>query len=61
MAAPVAAIAGVSALAAYVNGKYHITQDLRAERKKKRAGEWYDGLGMFTFFVSIYNSKFSLL
>ncbi|KAF2800362.1 acetyl-CoA synthetase-like protein [Melanomma pulvis-pyrius CBS 109.77] len=44
MAAPVAAIAGVSALAAYVDGKYHITQDLRAKRKKKRAVEWYAAL-----------------
>ncbi|KAF2715140.1 acetyl-CoA synthetase-like protein [Pleomassaria siparia CBS 279.74] len=37
----VAAVAGVSAIAAYVNAKYHIAQDLRAKRRRSKAVEWY--------------------
>jgi hypothetical protein len=46
MAAPVAAaVAGVTAIGAYLNGKYHIAQDLRAKRRRKQAMDYYAGLG----------------
>jgi len=42
-----ASVAAISGLAAYVNGKYHIGQDLRALRFKKRAAGYYEELGMY--------------
>lgn len=44
-----AAAAGIASLAAYLNGKYQIAQDLRVRRRKKRAVKWYADLGMYTF------------
>jgi hypothetical protein len=45
--ATVAALAGVSSLAAYLNAKYHIAQDLRVYRRRKRALQYYAELSMF--------------
>ena len=45
--AAAASVAAISGLAAYVNGKYHIGQDLRALRFKKRAAAYYEELGMY--------------
>ncbi|CAN9404520.1 unnamed protein product [Alternaria alternata] len=45
--AAAASVAAISGLAAYVNGKYHIGQDLRALRFKKRAAGYYEELGMY--------------
>ncbi|CAN9201125.1 unnamed protein product [Alternaria alternata] len=42
--AAAASVAAISGLAAYVNGKYHIGQDLRALRFKKRAAGYYEEL-----------------
>ncbi|PSN71610.1 long-chain fatty acid transport protein 1 [Corynespora cassiicola Philippines] len=39
-----ASLAGISALGAYLDGKYHIGQDLRIKRRKKQAVKWYAGL-----------------
>ena len=41
------ALAGVTAIGAYLNGKYHIAQDLRAKRRRKQAVDYYAGLGTF--------------
>ncbi|KAF1998842.1 acetyl-CoA synthetase-like protein [Amniculicola lignicola CBS 123094] len=43
-AASAAAVAGMSALAAYVNAKYHINQDLKVIRRRKQAVKWYEEL-----------------
>jgi hypothetical protein len=40
-----AAIAGLAGLAAYLNGKYHIAQDLKTRKKKKQAVKYYAELG----------------
>ena len=48
-AATAASLAAISGLAAYVNGKYHISQDLRALRFKSKAGSHYEQLGMYLF------------
>ena len=48
MAAPAAAaLAGVAALGAYINAKYHVAQDVRALRKKRVAMKWYAELGVW--------------
>jgi len=39
-------LAGLTSLAAYLNGKYHIAQDLKVKRKKKQAVKFYADLGM---------------
>jgi hypothetical protein len=41
------ALAGVTAIGTYLNGKYHIAQDLRAKRRRKQAVDHYAGLGTF--------------
>ncbi|KAF2474302.1 acetyl-CoA synthetase-like protein [Lindgomyces ingoldianus] len=38
------AVAGMSALGAYLNAKYHIGQDLRARKRKQEAMNWYQNL-----------------
>jgi hypothetical protein len=48
MAATVASVAAVSGVAAYLNGRYHITQDLRGLKFKAQAARYYAGLGMLT-------------
>jgi hypothetical protein len=45
--AAAASVAAISGLAAYVNGRYHIAQDLRALRFKKRAARYYEELGTY--------------
>lgn len=47
-AATAASVAALSGLAAYINGKYHIAQDLRMLRFKKKAGKYYADLGMYS-------------
>jgi hypothetical protein len=47
--AAAASVAAISGLAAYVNGRYHIAQDLRALRFKKRAARYYEELGTYDF------------
>ena len=44
--AAAASVAAISGLAAYVNAKYHIAQDLRGLRFKKNAASYYEQLGM---------------
>ena len=47
MAAVTAAtVAGASALATYLNGKYHITQDLKIINRIRLAKKYYASLGM---------------
>jgi hypothetical protein len=41
------ALAGLTAIGAYLNGKYHIVQDLKAKRRRKQAGNYYAKLGTF--------------
>jgi hypothetical protein len=41
------ALTGVTAIGAYLNGKYHIAQDLKAKRRRKQAVDYYAGLGTF--------------
>lgn len=47
--AAAASIAAISGLAAYLNGKYHIAQDLGVLEFKKQAEKYYAELGMFLF------------
>ena len=60
-----ASVAAISGLAAYLNGKYHIAQDLRALRFKKAAAKHYAELGMllipFTFGYSANPSMYKHL
>lgn len=44
-AAAAASLAGVSALAAYLDAKYHIGQDLRIKRRVGQAAKYYEDLG----------------
>lgn len=44
--AAAASVAAISGLAAYLNGKYHIGQDLRLLRFRSKAGKYYADLGM---------------
>jgi hypothetical protein len=47
MAATTAAsVAAVTGLAAYLNGKYHLAQDIKALRFKRNANKYYAELGM---------------
>lgn len=48
MAATAASMAAVSGVAAYLNGRYHITQDLRGLKFKAQAARYYAGLGTLT-------------
>jgi acyl-CoA synthetase (AMP-forming)/AMP-acid ligase II len=51
-------LAAISGLAAYINGKYHVAQDLKVLGFKRRAGRYYAGLGMSTPLVPIINRCF---
>lgn len=46
VAATAASVAAISSLAAYINAKYHIGQDLRMLKFKKKAEKHYAELGM---------------
>jgi hypothetical protein len=48
MAATAASVAAVSGLAAYLNGKYHLGQDIKALRFRRNASKYYEELGTFT-------------
>ena len=43
-----ASVAGVSGLAAYLNAKYHLGQDIKALRFRRKANKYYEGLGTYT-------------
>lgn len=66
-AAAAASLAGVSALTAYINAKYHVGQDLGSLYHARQAGKYYAGLGMLILFLFDYiwyiasgrNPKFS--
>lgn len=44
-----ASIAAASGVAAYLNGKYHVAQDIRGLRFKRKAGKYYEELGKSYF------------
>jgi hypothetical protein len=46
-AATAASVAAISSLAAYINAKYHIGQDVRMLRFKKKAERHYAELGTY--------------
>lgn len=50
--AAAASLAAIGGLAAYLNAKYHIKQDLRLLRLKRAAGKHYAELGMCLLFFS---------
>lgn len=52
-------VAAATGLAAYVNGKYHIAQDLRVLNLKRQAAKHYEQLGMFIVFA--FANHFSIL
>lgn len=54
VAATAASVAAISSLAAYVNAKYHIAQDLRVLRFKKSAESHYAELGMCGDVIDIH-------
>jgi hypothetical protein len=41
----VASVAAISGLAAYLNGKYHLKQDIKTLRFRKQAANYYEELG----------------
>ena len=43
-----ASVAAVSGLAAYLNGKYHLGQDIKALRFRRKANKYYEELGTYT-------------
>jgi hypothetical protein len=46
MAATAAAsVAAATGLAAYLNGKYHLAQDIRALKFRRNAAKYYEELG----------------
>ena len=53
-AATAASVAAISSLAAYLNAKYHIGQDLRMIRFKKGAERHYAELGTYTKSIQEY-------
>lgn len=54
-----AALAAVSGLAAYINGKYHVVQDLKALKFKYQAAKYYAGVGTYSVLNPCYNSNIS--
>jgi hypothetical protein len=56
--AAAASVAAISGLAAYVNAKYHIAQDLRGLRFKKRAANYYEELGMHAHRSIVHQMQF---
>ena len=57
--ATAAALAAVSGLAAYINGKYHIVKDLKGLRAKNEAAKYYAKLGMSSTLIPRYNYDLS--
>lgn len=53
VAATAASVAAISSLAAYINAKYHIGQDLRMLKFKKGAERHYAELGMSASSISL--------
>ena len=43
--ATAASVAAVSGLAAYLNGKYHLAQDIKALKFRSKAAKYYAELG----------------
>jgi hypothetical protein len=43
-----ASVAAVSGLAAYLNGKYHLAQDIEALMFRRKALKYYQELGKYT-------------
>jgi hypothetical protein len=41
------ALAAIAGLAAYINGKYHLAQDLKVLRFKSKSAKYYQELGRF--------------
>ena len=54
-----AALAAISGLAAYINGKYHVTQDLKALKFKYQAAKYYAEVGTYPVLNPYYNSDIS--
>jgi hypothetical protein len=48
-AAAAASLAGVSALAAYLDAKFHIGQDLRVKRRVGQVTRYYADLGTLSY------------
>jgi hypothetical protein len=47
MATTAVSIAAATGVAAYLNGKYHLGQDIKMLRFRRRAGKYYEEIGMF--------------
>jgi hypothetical protein len=47
MATTAAAIAAATGAVAYLNGKYHLGQDIKMLKLRKDAAKHYEDLGMF--------------
>lgn len=61
MAAVAAALAGTAGIAAYLDGKYHIIQDLKVQRNKKLAAKHLADLSaLLTLSVSSKHSSLSI-
>jgi hypothetical protein len=45
----IASVAAISGLAAYLNGKYHIKQDVKILKFRRDAAKYYAGLGTSPF------------
>jgi hypothetical protein len=43
-----ASIAAVSGLTAYLNGKYHLAQDIKALAFRRKAAKYYEEIGKYT-------------
>lgn len=57
VAATAASVAAITSLAAYINAKYHIGQDVRMLKFKKGAEKHYAELGMY---ISVRNVEILL-
>lgn len=58
-AAAAASLAGISALAAYLDAKYHIGQDLKVITRLRRSAKYYASLG--TSSISFLTSRVDLM
>lgn len=52
-----AALAAASALAAYVNAKYHVAQDIKTLKFKRSSTKYYEQLGMHLPHVPFIGSR----
>lgn len=52
-----AALAAASALAAYVNAKYHVAQDINTLKFKRNSTKYYEQLGMHLPHVPFIGSQ----